>query len=124
MINKEHQEPSRDAEEREGRVRPKLTRSKSSIALGTVLALGGVLIILAFGLADRTGDLMAFIAKNESFRVFLIIIGALVGIVGFLVARFGWVGAERTLQLRESQMKGRTYDQVFRGTERTQDWKR
>ncbi len=111
-------------EEKQDRRDPVFTRSKSFIAFGTVLALGGVLIILAFGLADRTGDLMAFIAKNESFRVFLIIIGALVGIVGFLVARFGSMGADNLLRLRQSQMKGATYDEVFKGTRRSQDWRR
>jgi len=42
----------------------------------------------------------------------------------YLVARFGSMGADNILRLRQSQMKGATYDEVFKGTRRCRNWRR
>jgi protein-S-isoprenylcysteine O-methyltransferase Ste14 len=96
-----------------------LTRNLSLIGIGTVLLLGGVLMILAFGLATRTGDLMNFIAKNAAFQSFFVAIGVLIGIVGVIVTMAGWHGAKGVLSLLVEKKKGETYDSLFQGTVRS-----
>lgn len=103
---------------------PLVGRDLSLIWIGTVLALGGLIVTAAFGFVDRTKDLLSYVAANEGFRVFFIVIGTLLAFIGLIIGMAGWFGTRRTLDMWILETTSETYEKVFGGARRRTYWRR
>jgi hypothetical protein len=91
----------------------RLSRSIMFVSLGTFFFVGGVIIAAAFGFLGSTGNLIDWLGRNEPFRLFFVVIGALVAVIGFIVGVVGRFGAFNVLRFEKVSSTSKTMKEVL-----------
>ncbi len=99
---------SEDADE-EKRI-PQLGRSVSLVWAGGILLILGIIVAAAFTWINTTKGVLSYIADNESVRIFFVVIGGLVAVIGFVAGLAGRFGANNVLMLHELREDAKTME--------------
>jgi uncharacterized membrane protein YraQ (UPF0718 family) len=92
----------------------RLSRSIMFVSLGTLFFVGGLIIAAAFGFLGSTESLVSWLSRNEPFRIFFVVIGALVGVIGLIVGVVGRFGAFNVLRFEKVSSTSKTMKEVMR----------
>ena len=92
----------------------RLSRSIIFVSLGTLFFVSGLIIAAAFGFLGGTDSLINWLSRNEPFRIFFVVIGALVAMIGLIVAVVGRFGAFNVMRFEKVSTSSKTMKEVLR----------